>query len=877
MTQTFREPTNSSSELDDVWIPSVCRVCSNCCGILVHRRNGVIVKIEGDPENPHNSGRICAKGIANIMSFYDPARPKAPLVRTNPEKGVGIDPKWRELSWYEALDTVAARIQATVKDDPRKLVILRGTGEADWVGSIIGGFAKVLNTPNFAGGPFFATHVDACYLINGTMHVEIDLPRCRYLMLFGSQRGGVVNHDAMRAAREMAHAQARGMKLVVVDPICSPIASRASEWVPIRPGTDGALALSMLHVLVNELGIFDREFLRTHTNAPYLVGDDGRYVRDRASGKPLIWDEVSERPFPFDSPATPALDGNFQVGNQSCQPAFSTLREQLKQFTPEGAAQVTTVPPEQIRRLAQEFGKAASIGSTIVIEGKGMPYRPACAFCDSRGLSSHQFGMWASMNVHLLNVVVGALDVPGGSLSTNILGPGGKLRVEESADGLVVATPGDVRSYPPRRPQRPQTVNLRELLPLGRAMGTVMMGLSLVHNPHLLPYEPEILILNNFNMMMSGADPDILAQALRKFPFVVFLGDKLCETAEFADVFLPLLHPVERLDFPMNSMRGWINGDQWYFTLRQPILSGEGSGKHPAEVYLDLAKRLGIMNQLIPRLNAGLGLKEPYRLETGRNYTTEEIIDRHVRSTLGADHGLEELRERGFVASPRTLAERFPRALTRLPRVHVYFEFLPETGRELANMAMEIGLEVDTRGFQALPCWYPCAAQELAPSDYDLSAVNYKLPFQSSTMTQDNPWLADLTSHHPYAYKFIINAETAAKKGIADGEPVALETPAGANAHGIAKVSQCIHPEVIGIASSFGHWGQARLTARRRGAHFNSLVPYRSSQIDFMAGLMDACVKVKVSKIPTAKQKVNPALPVLRRWSTQKSGAASSK
>ncbi len=853
---------------DDVWIPSVCRVCSNCCGIKVHRRNGVIVKIEGNPESPHNSGKMCAKGMANIMSYYDPARPKVPMVRTNPEKGPGIDPKWREVSWHEALDIVTVKIQAAVKDDPRKLVILRSTGEPDWVGSCIGAFAKAVGTPNLAGGPFFATHVDACYLINGTMHVEIDLPRCRYLMLFGSQRGGVVNHDAMRAAREMADARERGMKLVVMDPICSPIASKADEWVPIRPGTDGALALSMLNVLVNELGIYDREFLRAHTNAAYLIGKDGRYLRDPASGKPLIWDEASERACPFDEPASSALDGNFHFGNQSCRPAFSVLKEHLKHFTPEEAAAVTTVSPERIRRLAKEFGEAASIGSTVVIEGRELPYRPACAFCDSRGLSSHQFGMWAAMNVHMLNLVVGALDVPGGSLSTNILGPGEKPRVEESADGMVMATPGDVRPYPARRSQPPQTVNLRELLPLGRAMGTVMMGLTLVRHPHLLPYQPEVLILNNFNMMMSGADPATLAQAIGKFPFVVFLGDKLCETAELADVLLPLLHPAERLDFPMNSMRGWINGDQWYFTLRQPVLPTESAAKHPAEVYLELAERLGVLDRWIPALNAGLGLKEDLRLETGRRYTTEEMIDRHIRSTLGAEHGLEELREKGVIAFPRTLAERFPRALTKLPRVHVYFEFLPQAGRQFASLAAEAGLPVDTRGFQALPCWYPCAAQEQAPTGYDLSLVNYKLPFHSATMTQDNPWLAELADRHSYAYKFLINTKTAARKGIADGDQIIIQTAAGASAQGIAKTSDCIHPEAIGIASAFGHWGHTRITARHRGAHFNSLVPYKPSQIDFMAGLMDACVRVKVSRVRPAKAK--SALAFLRRWSTQK-------
>jgi anaerobic selenocysteine-containing dehydrogenase len=133
-----------------------------------------------------------------------------------------------------------------------------------------------------------------------------------------------------------------------------------------------------------------------------------------------------------------------------------------------------------------------------------------------------------------------------------------------------------------------------------------------------------------------------------------------------------------------------------------------------------------------------------------------------------------------------------------------------------------------------------------------LIAVNYKLPFHSYNMTQDNPWLAEIAERHPLAYNVMINTRTAAAKGIADGDPILLETPHGASARGIAKVSQCIHPEAAGIASAFGHWAKARATARGRGIHFNSLLPYDLSQIDPMAGLMDACVKVKVSKLPSS-------------------------
>ena len=778
MNQALPVQSPPSQAEEDIWIPSVCRVCSNCCGIRVHRKNGVVVKIEGLPGSPHNDGRICAKGLAAVMGIYDPARPQRPLIRTNPQKGIGVDPQWREASWDEALDLVVSHLAKVMAEDPRKFVILRGVGEPDWVGSCVDAFAKSFGTPNFAGGPFFATHVDACYLINGTMHVEIDVPRCRYLLLFGAQRGATVNHDGMRAAREIAEARRRGMKLVVVDPICSPMASKADEWVPIRPGTDGALALSMMHVLLNELGIFDRSFVLTQTNAPYLVAADGHYVRDPASGKPLVWDEAAGCPCVFDSPSTPALEGEFEIDGRRCTPAFVKLKEHLQQYNPESAAKITTVPAAQIRHMAQEFGEAASIGSTVMMEGKSLPYRPVCSFCDSRGLSSHQFGMWACMNVHMLNIIVGALDVPGGCLSTNALGPGEKLRVDESADGLVVG-PGDVRSYPARHPRRPETFNLRELFPTGRAMGTIMMGLTMVQRPELLPYKPEVLMLNNFNMMMSGIEPKLLAEAVNKFRLVVHLGDKLTETAEMADVVLPVLQHAQRYDFPVNSMRGWINGDHWYYTLRQPVVSNGSEAKHPIEIFIELSKRLGKLAPFMERFNTGLGLKEPYRMEATRSYSVEEMIDRYIKSTLNGEYGLEQLREKGFVAFPRTLTEKFPRALKKMPRVPLYFEFLLETGAELDQAAAEVGLPIDSRSFAPLPSWHACAAQEQAPAEFDLIAVNYKLAFHAYNMTQDNPWLAEIAERHPYAYKIMINAETAAKKELPTAMKFCFALPPG--------------------------------------------------------------------------------------------------
>ena len=117
---------------EDVWEPTICMMCYNGCGIKVHRVNGVIVKIEGNPDCPRSRGKLCAKGNAGIMALYSPSRLKTPLKRTNPEKGIGVDPKWVEIGWEEALDTIAEKLREVREDDPRKLLFM--TFDLEFIG-----------------------------------------------------------------------------------------------------------------------------------------------------------------------------------------------------------------------------------------------------------------------------------------------------------------------------------------------------------------------------------------------------------------------------------------------------------------------------------------------------------------------------------------------------------------------------------------------------------------------------------------------------------------------------------------------------------------------------------------------------------------------
>lgn len=837
----------------DEWVPTVCYGCYNSCGIKVRRLNGRIVDIQGDPHNPGSRGRICAKGKARVMDLYDPNRVTRPLRRTNPHKGIGQDPQWEEISWEEALETVVARLQQVRDDDPRKLAIAHFDLVAHTFVSV---WASAFGTPNLtwcAAGYYCgnASH-PANLLINGAFNAEIDFERCEYVILVGAQMGFMVDSNANSTTQQAADARKRGMKLVVVDPVCTPAGAKADEWIPTRPGTDGAFALGMLNVLLNDLEIYDEEFLKRHTNAPYLIDSTGQYVRAESSGRPMVWDPVAQRARPFDeAEAEVALLGTYVVNGGQCWPAFQLLKDHVKQYTPEAVSEITTIPATTLRRLAREFGHAAKIGSQVVVEGRSLPYRPV-AVMFKRGAGAHKHGMLTCLALHLLNVVVGAIDVPGGYLGVNPVGPFWEPGVSE--DGLLIASPHIVRwgaPYPASEAEPPQTLDLKGLFPVA-LFTRACFHLSIADPQYFrLPYEPSALIHCRTNLMMSTVNPDQVAEALQKIPFMVSFARQIDETVEFADIVLPDAHDFERDDFfPANHPYAFLipgPGD-WYWALRREVVPPAGEARPWAAVLLEIAHRLGFADEVYAIANVSLNLKEPYMLDQSRRYSPGEIVDRQVKSLFGSAYKEEMFRKTSSAVSRRKkLEEAYPRPFLDA-RIPIYFEHLRHAGEDVERVTRQLGIAWDVSDYAPLPDWKPCPAYEEPPdSEYDLFAVNFKLPFHTFTITTENPWLDDLSERHPYAYKILINAARAQEKGIQDGDLICVESRVG-KVQGRAKVVQGIHPEVVGIPGTFGHWAAGKPISRGKGVHFNALLPLDLERIDKLCGAVDACVRVRVYK-----------------------------
>ncbi len=241
-------------------VKSHCRMCHGGCGVLVYTRNNKAVKISGDPDCPINHGTLCSKGIASIQLAYHPDRLTYPVKRVGP-KGSG---KWERITWDEALDTIAERILIyKEKSGAESIVMGYGTGRENE--SAIYRFANLLGSPNvltaghFCYGPRISTGIITCGS-NPIVDYEKN-PKC--IMVWGNNI--VISNPDEYKGEPFSVCLDKGAKLIVVDPRMTRLAAKADIWLQLRPGTDTALALGMLYVIIHE-ELYDHKFVENYTH-----------------------------------------------------------------------------------------------------------------------------------------------------------------------------------------------------------------------------------------------------------------------------------------------------------------------------------------------------------------------------------------------------------------------------------------------------------------------------------------------------------------------------------------------------------------------------------------------------------------------------------
>lgn len=283
-------------------LTNACGICSPACGLKVTMHDNVVRFVEGLPGDFSGLGHLCGKGTSATGFLYDPDRLKYPMKRTNPKKGFDEDPGWVRISWNEALDTIAEKIAAARRDHgDESLLFVTLPGPDTWLRLI--NALGVINRIDHIDECFLSDRIVQRYTVGGKSW-GIDMEHAKYVVLFGWD---LLAKTKVVYANQLVKAKENGAKVINFNPQYSPTARFSDQWYPIRPGSDLAVALAMINILLED-NLFDRDFVMRYTNFP-------EYERQ--------------------------------------------IRDHFKQYTPEWAANLSDVPAADIRRISREFGTSA--------------------------------------------------------------------------------------------------------------------------------------------------------------------------------------------------------------------------------------------------------------------------------------------------------------------------------------------------------------------------------------------------------------------------------------------------------------------------------------------------------------------------------------
>jgi len=286
-------------------ITTCCGICSPACGLQATVEDGVVKFIEGLPGDAHGGGHLCGKGAASAGFLYDPDRLKYPMKRTNPRKGFDEDPGWVRITWQEALDTIAAKMKTAVDTYGTESLLFVTLPSPDLWARFMNAMG-VVNRVDHRDECFQTDMVIQKYTTGGKTWCN-DFENSKYILLFGWD---IVAKNKIVYANGVVKARSAGAKVVHFSPTYTTTSRVSSEYVNIKPGTDLAVALAMIHVILTE-NSYNKEFVDTYTN--------------------------------------------FAEHEQA-------IRTHFAQYPPEWAEGVSGVPAATIRRIAQEF---AASGASI--------------------------------------------------------------------------------------------------------------------------------------------------------------------------------------------------------------------------------------------------------------------------------------------------------------------------------------------------------------------------------------------------------------------------------------------------------------------------------------------------------------------------------
>ncbi len=528
--------------------------CHGGCGVLAHIRDNKLVKIEGNPEHPWNQGRLCARVLAMTQYANHPDRLKKPLKRTG-KRGEG---KWQEITWQEAFDTIEEKMNAIrQRHGPESMVFAAGTGRDiyPWICML----AYAYGSPNV----MFALTGNACY---GPRLAAVDAVQGDYAVFDAGQWFADRYDDPRFKVPECMivwgyniHATCpdnlfghwiidlmkKGTRIICVDPRLSWFASRAKHWLQLRPGSDAALAMGMLQVIISE-NLYDQDFVARWTNATHLVRrDTNRLLRqsdiagkgakenfvgwDLKSSRPVVWE--SSRASYQNPDVRPAVSGSFQVSladgkNVTCCTVWDTFCREVERYPLDKVEKITGVAADRIRAAARFYARSKP---AAIHWGVAVDMTPALT-----PLVQAISCLWA---------LTGNLDVPGGNVIARL-----------AFDVAPYALPGSKGAIRLKSEELDQPrIGKDRYMPLNKFYWRSQTDLTFEQIFTEEPYPIKGLWIQTAGLLQGlGMDPKRWRQALAKLDFIVAVDIFHTPTTQYADIVLPTGTFLEK-----DSFRSW--------------------------------------------------------------------------------------------------------------------------------------------------------------------------------------------------------------------------------------------------------------------------------------------------------------------------------
>ncbi|MEN8262607.1 MAG: molybdopterin-dependent oxidoreductase [Nitrospirota bacterium] len=816
------------------WMPTSCQGCTTWCPAEVYVQNGRAVKVKGNRYSKQNDGVLCPKGHIALQELYDPDRVKVPMKRTNPKKGKGIDPKFVPISWDEALDTIADKMMELRNNgEPEKFALLRGR-YSYMRDTLYGALPKVFGSPNGISHSAICAEAEkfgSFFTAGNWSYRDYDLSKTKFALIWGCDplsSNRMIPATIKRFGDMLDHAT-----VAVVDPKLQSSAAKAHEWLPVKPGEDGALATAIAHVILTE-GLWHKDF----------VGDfkDGKNLFK--SGKTV--DEAA-----FEEKETNGVVKWWNI--------------ELKDRTPEWASKLTLIPKDQILRVARGMGKAA----------------PRVVVWMGPGAAMHVRGGYSAMAIHALSGLLGSIDHEGGVLASAKI-PVKKIPKYKKYQDDLAKKHSKMQKIDQRGYKEFPTIKKGKP---GSAVVTNNTANGMLNKD---PYEIKMAIgyMNNFTFSCTQAER--WEKAMAQLPFFAHITTNASEMTQFADIVLPsVITQFEKLGFVKTKANRYATA-----TLIQPVVKPMWDLKmDETEIPWLISEKLkakGFSNLHDYYKNE---FKDP---ETGKMPSNGLEFTEHSlkimtaplwdgKKDVGGDkiNGWAEFRKRGmWNSSPYKYKKRWGghfgktsedkktgKKKTKGTVTHK-FEFYSETLKKaLGKHAKKHKTSIDdvlktcnyeARGETAFVPHYETPFRHGSMKEYPFTFIDFKSKLNREGRSQNCTWYYEFkkldVGDKSWDDVLQINPKDAAKLGIKDGDRIKVTSTVASiivNAH----LWEGLRPGTVAKCYGQGHWAYGRTAAKDyhkampRGGNNNLLMPDDYDRLSGSTVRNGGFTGVKIEKI----------------------------